>query len=322
MDATFRRRTAGRGSRIAGRRRGLNMAAAERRRLFQLGASLLLFLLVFVGRGVLPEQMAAWKSILCADTDFRGAASAFGQTISEGGGVLEALEAFWIDMTGTGEEGPNPVQQPALPGLPTPLEGMRQPLLILPPGGALQPQTGTDAPPEPTPAPEEPDSSAEPTQEPLVTAMAQQYNDAGEELPDKVSFQYYNLGLEETAVPVVGTVTSAFGFRDHPVNGVYSFHTAVDIGVRKGTDVLACAAGTVRYIGENSIYGLYVRLDHENNVSTFYAHCSELLVHKGDAVECGQTIAKSGDTGNATGPHLHFSVEKDEIRLDPTYYLE
>jgi len=57
-------------------------------------------------------------------------------------------------------------------------------------------------------------------------------------------------------------------------------------------------------------------------VSTFYAHCRELLVQKGDTVTCGQVIAKSGDTGNATGPHLHFSIDKDGIRLDPTYYLE
>jgi len=299
---------------------------AERRRLLQLAASVALFLMVYVGRGVLPQQMAAWKSILSADTDFKGAAEALGEAVSSGDGVLEALEAFWADVSGQGG-GRGARGEGELLELPRPVEYLDRPIRGLGPFENVPAQSAppAEASPEPSaepsaePVPSEPAPSAT---EPVVTAMAQEYSDSGEELPDKVSFQYYNLGLEETAVPVVGRVTSAFGFRDHPVNGVYSFHTAVDIGVRKGTDVLAFAAGTVRYIGENSIYGLYVRLDHENNVSTFYAHCKELLVQKGDTVTCGQVIAKSGDTGNATGPHLHFSIDKDGIRLDPTYYLE
>ena len=150
MDTTtYRRRTAGRGSRTASRRRS-GLPLRERRRLIQLAASAGLFLLVFFGRGVFPEQMAAWKSILSADVDFRGA---------------------------------------------------------------------------------------------------------------------------------------------------------------------------VAQLGENSVYGLYVKLDHANGVSTFYAHCKKLLVKKGETVKCGQVIAKSGETGNATGPHLHFSVEKDGVRLNPAYYL-
>jgi len=291
------------------------VGAAERRMLLQLGASVVLFLLVYVGRGVLPRQMAAWKSILSADTDFRGAAEALGQAVSSGDGVLEALEAFWADVSGEGGGRTAQGEQP-LPELPRPVELLDRPVCGL---GPFQAAPAQSAALEPAPSPSEPEPAPTPA---VVTAMAQEYSDSGEELPDKVSFQYYNLGLEETAVPVLGSVTSAFGFRDHPVNGVYSFHTAVDIGVRKGTDVLAFASGTVRYIGENSIYGLYVRLDHANNVSTFYAHCQELLVQKGDTVSCGQAIAKSGDTGNATGPHLHFSIDKDGIRLDPAYYLE
>jgi murein DD-endopeptidase MepM/ murein hydrolase activator NlpD len=156
----------------------------------------------------------------------------------------------------------------------------------------------------------------------VVTAVAQTYTEDGQELPERVSLQYYTLGLEETTAPVIGSVTSSFGFRDHPVSGEYTFHTAVDLGVSTGTDVLSFADGTVEYIGENSIYGLYVKVDHDNGVATFYAHCSKLLVSKGDTVSCGQVIAKSGQTGNATGPHLHFSIEKDGVRLDPTYYLE
>ncbi len=315
MDATYRRRPSGRGN----RKKNAGLSAPERRRLLQLGASAALFLLVFVGRGVLPRQMDMWKEVLTSDMDLQGAAAALGKAVSEGDGAREALEAFWADLTGGAAEpaeasAPADPELPAsvLPGFLTRMEDPtcgRLPALAPRTEGAGETAEGGESE---TPAASE---------EPAATAMAQQYGDAGEELPEKVSFQYYDLGLEETAVPVVGTVTSAFGFRDHPVSGAYSFHTAVDIGVERGTDVLAFAAGTVRYIGENSIFGLYVRLDHDNNVSTFYAHCQELLVDKGDAVSCGQVIARSGDTGNATGPHLHFSLDKDGIRLDPAWYL-
>lgn len=101
------------------------MAPREKRRLIQLGASLVLFLLVFFGRGVLPAQMAFWRSVLTADTDFKGAVAAFGQTLSGDGSVLEALEAFWVDLTGqqqetvqTGETDQVPAVLPALPDYP------------------------------------------------------------------------------------------------------------------------------------------------------------------------------------------------------------
>lgn len=314
MDTMYKRRVAGRGSRTGARKKS-GLSLREQRRLIQLGASAVLFLLVFLGRGILPKQMAAWKAILSADMDFKAAVTAFGETVSEGGSVLEALDAFWVDMTGQGEaEPPAPVSQPERPDLPGYAQRAEHPAFGKLPAILRQvreEETGseTEAPPETS-------------EEPVVTAVAQQYTEAGETLPDKVSLQYYNLGLEETAVPVVGTVTSAFGFRDHPVNGAYTFHNAVDIGVETGTDVLAFADGTVKYIGENSVFGLYVKIDHDNGAATFYAHCEELLVGKGDVVTCGQVIAKSGETGNATGPHLHFSIEKDGIRLDPAYYLE
>lgn len=280
---------------------------------------MLLFLLVFLGRGVLPGQVAAWKAILSADMDFQGALSTFGQTISAGGSVLEALDVFWAGLTGNAPSQPQPEREQSEPeDLPLPqLPSYEARLGRV----GVTPEHSIELPalPYQAAAEEEPPSQEE---EPVVTAVAQQYNDSGEELPERVSLQYYNLGLEETAVPVMGSVTSAFGFRDHPVSGTYSFHTALDIGVSNGTDVLSFADGTVRYIGENSIYGLYVKVDHDNGVSTFYAHCEELLVSKGEEVRCGQTIAKSGETGNATGPHLHFSIEKDGIRLNPAYYVE
>lgn len=314
MDTMYRRRVAGRGSRTAGKKRSAGMSQRERLRLLQLGTSILLFLLVFLGRGILPKQMAAWKAILNSDMNLQGAVSTFGRTVSDGGNVLEAVDAFWAELTGAApseEEPADETRNDMLPELVSYVERAYRPEFGPLSDYELSRSSVADQ-----------DIPVEPVEDLVVTAVAQQYDDRGMELPDRVSFQYYNLGLEETALPVMGSVTSAFGFRDHPVSGVYSFHTAVDIGVKKGTDVLAFADGTVRYIGENDIFGLYIMLDHDNGVSTFYAHCEKLLVSKGDQVVCGQVIAKSGETGNATGPHLHFSLEKDGVRLDPAYYLD
>ena len=89
-----------------------------------------------------------------------------------------------------------------------------------------------------------------------------------------------------------------------------------------GTEIKAFADGVVEYIGQSDDFGLYFKITHKNGVSSFYAHCSKLLIQKGDTVTCGQTVALVGETGMATGPHLHLTIEKDKIRLDPAYYVD
>jgi murein DD-endopeptidase MepM/ murein hydrolase activator NlpD len=133
---------------------------------------------------------------------------------------------------------------------------------------------------------------------------------------------YYDLGLSETVTPVLGTLTSSYGYRDHPVSGEYLFHAGVDLAAQTGTPVQAFAAGTVEYIGESDAYGLYIQVDHGNGVKTFYCHCSALYAQKGEQVALGQTIAAVGQTGNATGPHLHLEVKLDDVHLNPIYYVE
>ncbi|MBD5084581.1 MAG: M23 family metallopeptidase [Clostridiales bacterium] len=188
--------------------------------------------------------------------------------------------------------------------------------------GISVPQKG-DEPMVDEPVYSEPEpSEPEPSEPVVVTAMAQEYTDDGIKLPRNVSFAFYELGLGETVVPVSGTATSGFGYRDHPVSGTNEFHLALDIGAAEGTEIGAFADGVVEYIGTSDEFGNYLKINHDNNVSTFYAHCSKLLVHKGDQVTCGQTVALVGQTGNATGPHLHLTIEKDNIRLDPAYYVD
>lgn len=131
-----------------------------------------------------------------------------------------------------------------------------------------------------------------------------------------------DLGLGETVTPVEGVLSSKFGLRVHPIDGEWKLHQGIDLAADTGTQILAYADGEVDYIGESEDYGQYLQLRHENGVTTFYAHCSELLVQKGTKVSGGQLIAKVGETGRSTGPHLHFEIKKEGELLDPLPYVE
>jgi len=114
--------------------------------------------------------------------------------------------------------------------------------------------------------------------------------------------------------PAVGVVTSPFGSRWGRE------HQGIDIGGEHGSPILAAKSGVVVYAGWADGYGNYLTLDHGNGVVTAYAHCDQLLVSVGDKVELGQEVAYMGSTGNSTGPHLHFEIQKDGVFLDPQEY--
>lgn len=116
--------------------------------------------------------------------------------------------------------------------------------------------------------------------------------------------------------PVYGaTLTSEFGWRWG------RNHDGVDWGCPTGTPLYAADGGTVVHAGWYYGYGLYIRIDHGSGVQTAYAHCNELYVSTGDKVYQGQHIAASGNTGNSTGPHLHFEVLVNGSPQDPFNYL-
>ena len=117
-------------------------------------------------------------------------------------------------------------------------------------------------------------------------------------------------------------ISSFFGPRRAPIEGASTNHGAIDIAVATGTDVLASADGVVEYVGNDPDgYGNYITIDHQNGYKTRYAHNSQILVHKGDTVTKGQVIAKSGSTGNSTGPHLHFEIHLNGTKVDPLDYV-
>ena len=115
--------------------------------------------------------------------------------------------------------------------------------------------------------------------------------------------------------PVSGPVTSGYGMRWGRM------HEGIDIAVGEGTPVRAAAAGTVIYAGWMSGYGNLVVVDHGNGLSTAYAHNSSLAVSVGQPVAAGAVVSYSGNTGNSTGPHVHFEVRVNGGAVDPLGYL-
>lgn len=119
-------------------------------------------------------------------------------------------------------------------------------------------------------------------------------------------------GALQWPLPVAGTVTSPQGYRTDPITGETSYHSGTDIAVPEGTPILAAADGTVTIANAldswGGSYGYYVKLDHGSGLTTLYAHCSSICVTAGQQVEAGEVIAYVGQTGRATGPHLHFEV--------------
>jgi len=115
--------------------------------------------------------------------------------------------------------------------------------------------------------------------------------------------------------PVSGIVTSRFGARWG------STHTGTDIGAPTGTPIKAVAGGTVIFSGWKGTLGKFIVVEHGNGIQSYYAHCSTLLVSKGDTVTAGQQIAKVGNTGRSTGPHLHFEIRKNGAAVNPQSYI-
>lgn len=125
-----------------------------------------------------------------------------------------------------------------------------------------------------------------------------------------------------TTLPVaMGYYSSNYGYRLDPINGRNSFHTGVDLIAPHGTGVMAAAGGVVATVAFVAEYGNTVEVDHDNGLTTRYAHLSRSQVKVGDVVLKGQLIAQVGSTGRVTGPHLHFEVREKGIPLNPNKFL-
>ncbi len=122
-------------------------------------------------------------------------------------------------------------------------------------------------------------------------------------------------------LPSYGYMTSGFGYRRDPFTGRIKFHEGLDISAPTGTPVYAPADGVVTFVGMRNGYGLTVEIKHGDRYITRYAHLSESLVRVGQRVQRGDMIARVGNSGRSTGPHLHYEVLKDGVPVNPKKFI-
>ncbi len=314
------------------RRRNEPLAAKDLRRLAQLVACGSVFVLLVAVKLLLPAKMAVFNEKLTAvmeqNMDVQAVFSAVGRAFSgeEGSGVGEVYQAVFHPQTGTGRETDVP---PAEGDSPERGEASRTPegtSEALPEAGGLtktafQTSWSEEAldtlrrfrqKPEASQAPERPGA---PEASNLAYVLYSQEN-----LPEGVSMEQVILGFDY-CTPVSGALSSDFGYREHPTEGEERFHYGVDLAAEIGTEVECFADGTVTAVGDSSSYGRYCVVAHEGGYSTLYAHCSRITASSGTAVRRGDKIAEVGDTGMATGPHLHFELQREGTYLNPIYYV-
>lgn len=269
------------------------------------------------------------------DADFKEAFAAMGRAVSGEEPVGDSLQDAYTAVFNPGQEDAVLASGTAAVSdyLDPAARLMRYYTLELPaPAEAAESGAAEDAAPEeepPAAAPAEETAAAEAppqeeaaadqeTEETAIAAVSQVYTMPA--LPENASLEQRNLGFAHTS-PIVAPLTSPFGWREHPVSGGTKFHYGVDLGAATGTDICAFADGEVYATGDSSSLGYYIMIQHADGYMTLYAHCSKITVTSG-AVTMGQKIAEVGETGIATGPHLHFELHDGDLYLNPIYYVE
>ena len=142
------------------------------------------------------------------------------------------------------------------------------------------------------------------------------------EATDSLAVHSARLAATPSIMPTQGWLTSAFSsMRSHPILHVARPHEGIDVTAPMGTPIEAPAAGTVRDAGWEAGYGNTIVIDHGFGTVTKFAHASKILVREGQRVSRGQRIALVGNTGLATGPHLHYEVHVNGRPVDPLRYV-
>lgn len=121
--------------------------------------------------------------------------------------------------------------------------------------------------------------------------------------------------------PLEGVVSSRFGERNSTNPKVSKYHSGIDIAVGTGTPIKAAISGKVTIVSSQGDFGKHVRITTDDIVVT-YAHCSNINVKEGQQISQGDVIALSGNTGNSTGPHLHFQIQKSGRLVNPEYVMQ
>lgn len=327
----------------SGRRgRKTQLKRRAKRQTAQLFGWFILFFLVFVGQGVYPSRFQESKDLILShlggNQDFYAAFSDLGEAWGKQQFSLQDLGQFCVEVFGnstqeqeTKQDMENAVMvfQPdqayfssfsALQADDSPANTETEEFPLL-----FQAKTQETLVEEPLPFPEggqmviAQQSQALPLAEEMaIGTVIASYEGEGE----NYCYDKLYLGSRQTFSPVYSVVTSPFGTRISPISGLSAVHRGVDLRAALGTEVYSWSDAVVQEVGETVETGLYVKLDHGDEIQTVYAHCSEILVETGQVVAGGECIALSGDTGQVTAAHLHFEILWQGKYLNPLHYFE
>ena len=272
----------------------------------RLGICLLLVAAAFCLKTFAPDTAAEWGGrvlqAIDGDLDYRAVFAAVGDFVTGKNSLEETVAVIRaIGETPEKEAEPVPVSAPEPPAAFEPsgaAEDAIRSVSLLRWEGLLPP-------------PVEPVLAAEPPELPAADAPA---------LPEDVWAEPPALPFA-AQLPVAGEAGDGFGWRLHPLTGDTRFHYGADFAAPEGAPVAAVADGEVLVSGSSTTAGEYLILSHGDGWESRYFHCSALYVHGGDRVRKGDVIAAVGQSGQATGPHLHLELIKDGKYLDPLAVL-
>lgn len=143
-----------------------------------------------------------------------------------------------------------------------------------------------------------------------------------QELLDFLKEQKSILASTPSIWPVMGWVTSGYGYRTSPFTGKREFHRGIDISAKVGDPVVAPAKGTAVKVAKKSDMGNMITIDHGNGIVTSYGHLLKMsTIKRGQKVKRGDVIGYVGNSGRSTGPHLHYGICVSGIHVDPKRYL-
>ena len=142
-----------------------------------------------------------------------------------------------------------------------------------------------------------------------------------QELVEYLEDQKSLLASTPSIWPVKGWLTSTFGYRSSPFTGRRELHKGLDIATRSGTPVIAPADGLVVFAGREGGFGNMIIIDHGYGITTRYGHNSSLEAKLGQKIKRGDVIARVGNTGRSTGPHVHYEVAVNGVSVNPSRYI-
>jgi len=142
-----------------------------------------------------------------------------------------------------------------------------------------------------------------------------------QELVEYLEDQKSLLASTPSIWPVKGWLTSIFGYRTSPFTGRREMHKGLDIATRNGTPIISPADGLVVFAGREGGFGNMIVIDHGYGITTRYGHCSSLDAKLGQKIKRGDVIARVGNTGRSTGPHVHYEVAVNGVSVNPSRYI-